>query len=98
VRQALTQVVEMRTALDETVRRRTELEARTKEIRQDQDRLRENIRTVRQATDLYNRYIKKLEAQETELDRIHEDITRLTQQEDQQRSALDQYLLSLSVE
>lgn len=97
VREALTQVVEMRTALDETVRRRTELEARTQEIRQDQDRLRENIRTVRQATDLYNRYVEKLEAQETELDRIHEEITRLTQQENQQRSALDQFLLSLSV-
>jgi DNA repair exonuclease SbcCD ATPase subunit len=97
VRDALTQVVQMRTKLDETTRRKTELEARVQEIGQDQSRLRENIRTVRQATDLYNRYIEKLEAQETELDRIREEITRLTQQENEQRGALDQFLLSLSV-
>ncbi|UCG17676.1 MAG: DUF4139 domain-containing protein [Phycisphaerales bacterium] len=98
VRDALQQVARMRSELDETQHLKKQHEARIEEITRDQARIRENLRTVRQGTDLYNRYIKKLEAQETELDEAREVIVSLTDREAQQRRTLDEYLLKLTVD
>ena len=98
VREALEQVVRLRTALDETRRQKTKLEARTQAIHQDQQRLRENVETVREGTELYDRYIKKLETQETEIDEARTKIADLTERETKQQQALDEYLLTVTVE
>jgi len=98
VREALEQVVRLRTVLDETRRQKAELEARIQEIHQDQGRIRENVKTIREGSEMYDRYIKKLEAQETELDQARAKAADLTERETKQRQALDEYLLSVTVE
>lgn len=98
VREALEEVVRKRNELEQTAAQRRGWEDRVAEINRDQARIRENVKTVRQGTDLYERYITKLEAQETELDQAAATIAQLKERQRQQQEALDAYLLSLNVE
>ena len=51
-----------------------------------------------QNSDLYNRYIKKLDQQETELDDLRKEIAQLQDTEARQQRELEEYLLGLEVE
>ena len=85
VKDALQRVVQLRSALDDIRAQGTRLDQRTAEITAEHARIRENMQRLQQNSDLYNRYVKKLDQQETELEKLRKDIESLKSREDEQR-------------
>lgn len=50
-----------------------------------------------QNSDLYNRYVEKLDQQEAELEKMREEIEASKNTEDEQRRELQNYMLNLDV-
>jgi hypothetical protein len=98
IKEALRRVVELRTALERTRAERTRREQRTGEIAQEQGRIRENMARLAPNSDLSNRYVTKLDQQETELEGLRKELEGLKDTEAQQRRALEDYLLGLDLE
>ena len=98
VKDALKKVTELRAALDDTSRERGRREQRVSEITQEQNRIRENMRTLDRTAPLYNSYVTKLTAQETDLDTLRKEIEGLKDKETAQQKTLYDYLLNLDAE
>jgi predicted nuclease with TOPRIM domain len=97
VREALQRVIALRDRLSQTTNRRDGLEQRVREIGQEQNRIRENMARLPQNADLYNRYVKKLDQQETEIDQLRKEAASLKTAEQEQKRELNDYLLSLDL-
>src|SRR5262245_14949739 len=97
VKQALQRVSTLRDKLDQTVQQRRRLEQQIQEISQEQARMRENMGRLAQNSELYNRYVRKLDQQETEIDKVRKDIETLKGTEEQQRKELNDYLMGLDI-
>jgi hypothetical protein len=97
VKQALQRVSTLRDKLEQTVQQRRRFEQQIQEIAQEQSRMRENMGRLAQNSELYNRYVRKLDQQETELDKIRKDIETLKGTEEQQRKELNDYLMGLDI-
>ena len=97
VKEALQRVVQLRSKLDDLRAQRTRLEQRIGEITTEHSRIRENMQRLQQNSDLYNRYVKKLDQQETELEKLRKDIEALKSTEEDQRRELQHYVMNLDV-
>ncbi len=97
VREALQRVVTLRSKLDDARAQRTRLEQRVGEITAEHGRIRENMQRLPQNSDLYSRYVKKLDQQETELEKLRKEIEASKNNEDEQRRELQTYVASLDV-
>lgn len=98
VKDALQRAVQLRDKLGQTSAERGRREQRTNEITQEQGRIRENMAKLTSNSELYVRYVKKLDQQETELEKLREEIESLKSTEAQQQRELNDYLLSLNIE
>ena len=98
VKEALQKVIALRDRLDQTTAHRGRLEQRIKEIGQEQARLRENMAKLAQNSELYARYVKKLDQQETEIDTLRKEIETQKATEDKQRRELNDYLIGLDLD
>ena len=97
VKEALQRVVYLRNKLDDVRTQRARLDQRTAEITAEHARIRENMQRLQQNSDLYNRYVKKLDQQETELEKLRKDIESLKNTEEEHRRDLQNYVMSLDV-
>ena len=97
VKEALQRVVQLRSKLDDTRAQRTRLDQRTAEITAEHARIRENMQRLQQNSDLYNRYVKKLDQQETELEKLRKEIESLKNAEEEHRRELQNYVINLDV-
>ncbi len=97
VKEALQRVVHLRGKLDEARAQRTKLEQRIGEITTEQNRIRENMQRLQQSSDLYTRYVKKLDQQETELEKLRKEIEGLTATETERRQELQNYVMALDL-
>ena len=97
VKEALQRVSSLRDQLDQTVQQGRRREQQMRDISQEQARIRENMGKLAQNSELYNRYVRKLDQQETEIDKIHQDIEALKKTEVQQRSEINDYLMGLDI-
>ena len=97
VKQALQRVSTLRDKLDQTVQQRRRFEQQLQEIAQEQARMRENMGKLAQNSELYNRYVRKLDQQETEIDKMRKDVEALKGTEEQQRKELNDYLMGLDM-
>ena len=97
VKEALQRVVLLRSKLDDTRAQRTRLDQRIAEITAEHGRIRENMQRLQQNSDLYNRYVKKLDQQETELENLRKEIERFKNAEEEQRRELQNYVMNLDV-
>jgi hypothetical protein len=97
VKEALQRVVQLRGKLDGTKAHRAKLEQRIGEITAEHGRIRENMQRLQQNSDLYTRYVKKLDQQETELEKLRKDIEGLKNTEEDQRRELQAYVANLDV-
>ena len=97
VKEALQRVVHLRSKLDDTRAQRTRLEQRIGEITAEHHRIRENMQRLQQNSDLYTRYVKKLDGQETELEKLRKEIESLKGTEEEQRKDLQSYVMTLDV-
>ncbi len=98
VKAALEKAAALRDALSKTIAEKNRREQRGNEIAQEQTRIRENMTRLSQSSELYTRYVKKLDAQESELETLRKDIERLKNDEARQQRELNDYLLGLEVE
>jgi hypothetical protein len=98
VKDALQKVIALRDRADQTGAHRSRLEQRIKEITQEQGRIRENMGRVSQNSELYGRYVRKLDQQETEIEGLRREIGTLKNTEEKQRRELNDYLLSLNLD
>jgi chromosome segregation ATPase len=97
VKDALQRVVQLRSTLDDTRAQRTRLDQRTTEITAEHVRIRENMQRLQQNSDLYNRYVKKLDQQETELEELRKEIENLKNREEEHRRELQNYVTNLDI-
>ena len=97
VKEALQRVVQLRSKLDDARAQRTRLDHRTAEITAEHARIRENMQRLPQNSDLYTRYVKKLDQQETELENLRKEIERLKNAEEEHRRELQNYVMNLDV-
>ncbi len=97
VKEALQRVVQLRSKLDDARAQRTRLDHRSAEITAEHARIRENMQRLPQNSDLYTRYVKKLDQQETELENFRKEIERLKNVEEEHRRELQNYVMNLDV-
>lgn len=75
-----------------------EIERQTQAIHEEQNRIRSNMNSVRDSSDLYARYVQKLNAQETQLETLLEQRDLAQQTLEQKRAELNDYLRGLDVD
>ncbi len=97
VRQALERLVALRTELTDVSRQCEKLEQELNEVVADQVRLRDNLRTLPQGTDVYARQLGKFDELETRIGQLRAQIETARQAREQKRTALEEYLLALDV-
>ncbi|MGV3774709.1 MAG: hypothetical protein ACO1QB_17550 [Verrucomicrobiales bacterium] len=95
---ALQKVVKMRSDLAETRNKKARLEQQINEITQEQTRIRENMTRLAQNSELYQRYVKKFDQQETDVEGFRNEIKQLTNLEVDQANQLQNYILSLDIQ
>lgn len=94
IREAMRLNSEVRRA-EERIR---EVEREREEISQDQSRIRQNMSGIDRTSQLYKRYIEKLDAQETRLEEMGNQADALRRDLEGKREAYRAYLANLSVE
>jgi hypothetical protein len=95
---ALAKARDLKGQLAATRREIAQKERQLKAITDDQARLRANLARVPPDSAAYKRYLKKFDAQETEIEKLQDAIKTLQATEHQQRKAYEDYLSNLSVE
>jgi hypothetical protein len=98
VKAAIEQAVALKGKLSATTQEIGQHTRTLNDIRQDQQRLRENLKTVPPDSDAYKRYVKKFDQQETEIEKLQDLIKKLQEREFTERKAFENYLGALSVE
>ncbi|HKQ49540.1 MAG TPA: DUF4139 domain-containing protein [Phycisphaerae bacterium] len=98
MKQALTRIVHLRSALDQTRRQMESLTNDFNTISTEQSRIRENMKVLSQTSDVYRRYEKKFDEQETDIEKLRGDLVKLRDQEQKQLGELEQFLLSLEAQ
>ena len=97
VRDAIAEAVKQQRAIEDTTNRINELEQQVGAITQEQNRIRENMSRLDRNNALYQRYVEKLDAQETQLEQIGTQAEELREQRTKQQSELNAYLESLDL-
>lgn len=97
VKAALQEVVKRKQALQQVAVERQNLEQQIKAIGEEQARIRQNMGQLERNTDLYKRYVQKFNSQEDTVEKMREQIQKLTVDEEQKRRALDDYLINLNL-
>jgi hypothetical protein len=98
VKESLKKAFEMRTALEQTAATLKDLRSQATEISSEQARLRTNMDKLPQDSELYKRYLKKLDQEETTLEKIQGQIKEKEGEERKQKKDLDGFLEKLNVE
>ncbi|HEX4142443.1 MAG TPA: hypothetical protein VHY91_02745 [Pirellulales bacterium] len=94
---ALEKIVELKTALADLVNQRQQVDGQIKTIDGEQQRIRQNMPQLDRDSDLYKRYVKKLDEQEDTVERLAAQVKTLTESQTKQQEALDEYILSLDL-
>jgi hypothetical protein len=98
VKEALQKIIAMRDKVEQTAAQRSRLEQRSKDIAEEQRRIRENMARLPQNSELYARYVTRLGQQETELDRLWVETETQRDIETRQRRELQEFLLGLEID
>jgi hypothetical protein len=97
VREALKKAQELKGKLTTTRRAIARAERQLKTIVDDQARLRANMARVPKDSDAYKRYLKKFDDQETEIEKLQDEVKKLQTTEADQRLAFEEFLANLDV-
>jgi hypothetical protein len=97
VKEALQRLVQLRSKLDDARTQRARLDHRTAEITAEHARIRENMQRLPQNSELYTRYVKKLDQQETELEKLRKEIETFKNTEEEHRRELQSFVMNLDV-
>jgi hypothetical protein len=98
VKAGLRKALELRGALARTQREVAELERQLKVITEDQARLRANLKETPPTAKAHQRYLDKLDRQETQIEELQGQLKKLQAVEHQRKKELDDFLDSFSAE
>jgi hypothetical protein len=97
IKKALREVVRRKQEIAQLVAQRAELERQANTIRQQQERIRENLKVVTKDSDIGRTYLKKFTEQESQIDALEGRITDSIAREQKLRKDLDEYLIGLDL-
>jgi hypothetical protein len=95
---ALTEALALKAKVNAAIEDIRQNERRLNDIRTDQQRLRENLKTVPPDSEAHKRYVKKFDQQETEIEQLQDTIKKLQDKEFKERKAYEAFLGTLDVE
>jgi hypothetical protein len=98
VKKGLQQAMDLRWAMAKTQREIAELTRQLETIRQDQPRLRANLKELPQTSEAFQRIVKKFNEQETQIEKYLADIKKLQGVEHTQRKEFEDFLAGFSAE
>jgi hypothetical protein len=98
VRDALENVVELRNRVSELSGERMRRETRIREITEEQNRIRENMARLSANSELYIRYVRTLDRQESELENLRQEMQTIRERERERQRELEEYLLGLDLD
>jgi len=98
VKAAMKKAMELRWTVNKTQQSLNELERQVKVLTDDQARLRANLREVPADSEIGQRYLKKLNEQESIIEKYQADVKKYQTTELEQRMEFEQYLATLTVE
>ncbi len=98
VKEALEQVIAKKRAIGEVVRAKQEREREIQVVEQEQNRIRQNMAQLDRTNELYAKYVRKFAEQEDRVEALRKEITDLVRKEQEARKALDEYLLTVTLE
>ena len=88
----------MKGAMADTQRKIAETQQQLTEITAEQDRLRQNLKTVAANSTYATRLLTKLNDQETQIEKLQAQVEELNQALQKQTKELEDYLVNLTVE
>jgi hypothetical protein len=97
VKEALREVVRRKSVLAELNRAKQRIDQEVATIGQEQQRIRENMKSIDRNTDLYNRYVKKFTDQEDAIEKLRDEGRALEQKIAELQRSLDEYLSKLEL-
>ena len=97
VREALFRAAELKRGMVDLERQIAERTQRIGEITAEQNRIRENMKTVSQRGEYHQRLLAKLNDQETALERLQDERESLGEKRDRQRRELESFLSNLTI-
>lgn len=86
----------MKAKWDDIRREIGNVNTRIQTITQDQNRIRQNLREVPKDSEAYQRYLKKFDEQEKEMDDLHAKLKSFQEQENSSRTAYENFLRNIS--
>lgn len=98
LREALEAIVAMQTELATLAAQRAEKETRIREIEAEQERIRKNMAELDRASQLYRQYVDKFTEQEQEFEQLRGEIRDLRAAEDENRKAMQDFIMGLNVQ
>jgi len=98
VKAALEQALSRKAKLAETQHEIQQEEKALQVIEKDQARMRDNMARVPQTSEAYQRYLKKFDDQETEIEKRRERITQLQKSAEEERKSYESFLRNLNVD
>jgi hypothetical protein len=98
VRDVLAQAIGLKNAMTDTQRQIEERRRQAADITAEQSRIRENLKSVDRNSDYSIRLQKKLNDQESAIEKLQAEITSLTATLDQQRKGLEDFLKNTTVD
>ncbi|HEX4621352.1 MAG TPA: hypothetical protein VH208_07280, partial [Myxococcaceae bacterium] len=98
VKEGLKQALELRGAQAATQRQIADKQRELKDITDDQARLRANLKEMPPTAAAYKRYLDKFDAQETQIEKLQDDIKKMQETESEQRKAFEDFLSAFSAE
>ena len=97
MKKALREVVQRKTAIEQNVQKRQELERQISVIEQEQKRIRDNMAQLPKDSDLFRRYVTKFTEQEDQVDALRKQVTTAVEEEQRLRKSLDDFLVGLNL-
>ena len=97
VRDAIAKAIQLKQAVLDLERQIADRTAQISDITKEQERIRENMKTVEPKTPYYKRLLDKLNEQESTIERLQKERDGLLGKRDDQRKVLEDYLNALTV-
>ncbi|MGH7225037.1 MAG: DUF4139 domain-containing protein, partial [Gemmataceae bacterium] len=98
VKTGLQKAMDLRWAMQKTQREIAELQRQLNTIRNDQPRLRMNLKELPQSSEAYKRIVKKFNDQETQIEQYEADIKKRQGVEHEQKKTFEDYLAGFTAE
>jgi hypothetical protein len=98
MKEALADVVKRKREIERIVQERVQREQEVAVVGQEQERIRQNMQQLDRGSDLYTRYVQKFAQQEDRVETLRKEIAQRQAQEQEARRALDERLVSLTLE